>query len=335
MVPLTYQMVNRIMQWKFYLWMMSTRKEAYQVFTESVSDLSVFAQPWFLDAVTQGQWDVIVVERGGQSAAVLPFWVKPYGPWKVVAMPPLCKFMGPLFAEPFRSVSAVYKLSNQLIAALPKVAVFRQNFHYSYDNWLPFYWAGFRQTTRYSYVLDSIADLDGILAGFSTDYRNAKIARADSQMELAFDLPVTALDGLLTATYARQGLKSGVSVDLMTRILDAARAQNAGRMMFALDRQGHVHAGLMMLRDRHSASLLLAADNPDLRQSGAGIWLIWQAIRYASLEWKVERFDFLGSVKQSIERSRRQFGARPVPYFAVERFQSRTAFLIEWARGRR
>lgn len=40
---------------------------------------------------------------------------------------------------------------NYFIDNLPKFDYFNMNFHYSITNWLPFYWRGFKQTTRYTY----------------------------------------------------------------------------------------------------------------------------------------------------------------------------------------
>ena len=317
-----------------YLWKVTDSMKAYRAFANGVQDLPVFVQPWYLDAVASNRWGAAVVERGGQPAAVQPWFAKRLGPWNVIAMPPLCKFMGPYFAPPFRSVRSIYKLSDQLIQGLPRHALFRQNFHYSYTNWLPYYWKGFRQTTRYSYVLENIQDLTAVRANFSTDYRNNKIPKAEQVVGLVDDLQSEHLHRLLEMTYARQSMKSGISSGYIDHIYSEADRNQAGKLLFALDRKGDVHAGLFMLRDRDTAYLLLAADDPRYRQHGAGVWLIWQAIRFAAEAWKVSRFDFLGSVKQSIEQSRRQFGGQAVPYHAIERFNSRMLFAIEWMRGR-
>lgn len=291
-------------------------------------------QPWYLDAVAPGSWGAAVVNRGGQPAAAQPYYLKHFGPWKVIAMPPLCKFMGPTFGESFRSVRTVYKLSEQLVEGLPPHSLFRQNFHYSYSNWLPYYWKGFRETTRYSYVLEDLYDLDQIWAGLSTDYRNNKIPRAEGVLRVVDDMGVSVLFRLLELTYARQGLHSGLSEAFIERLWRSVNKHNAGRLLFAIDQNAEVHAAAFLLRDRDNAYLLLSADDPKHRTNGSGIWLIWQAIRYAALEWRVRRFDFLGSIKQSIEQSRRQFGAQAVPFHAIERFNSRLLFAIEWMRGR-
>lgn len=58
------------------------------------------------------------------------------------------------------------QLMTELTEQLPRFDLFRQNFHYSITNWLPFYCKGFQQTTRYTYRLSDLSDLDAVWAGF-------------------------------------------------------------------------------------------------------------------------------------------------------------------------
>ena len=73
-------------------------------------------------------------------------------------MPPLTQTMGPYIKYPegqkyARKLAYEKEMMTNLIDQLPKVDYFCQNFHSSITNWLPFYWKGFEQSTRYSYVI--------------------------------------------------------------------------------------------------------------------------------------------------------------------------------------
>jgi hypothetical protein len=64
--------------------------------------------------------------------------------------------------------------------------------------------------------------------------------------------------------------------------------------------------------------------------SGAFSLLMWHAIQFASQV--TTRFDFEGSMIESIERFFRSFGARQVPYLHVQKINSvvlRTLFAIK------
>lgn len=308
-------------------------QKKYADFIKGLPDAPLFVQAWYLEAVCGNQWSAALVEKGGQTAAALPYHWKKVGPWTYLATPRLCKFLGPWFGPSFQSVSQQYKLTAQLVEQLPPHACFKQNTHYSYRNWLPFYWQGFQQSTRYSYLLDPIDDLQRVFSNFSTDYRNNKIPKAESVVQLTHEPSCSDFFTLLRATYQRQGLSLPVDLPFLKNLTHTLEHTNSGRLFFAQDREGRLHSGLLLIWDRHSAYLLAAADDPALRRSGAGIWLIWQAIQYTHNELGLQCFDFLGSMKQSIERTRRQFGAQPVPYFALTRYNSRLYQAMDYLRG--
>ena len=48
---------------------------------------------------------------------------------------------------------------------------YNQNFHYSFLNWQPFYWKGYSQTTRYTYVIRDLSDLRTVFSNFSKSKR--------------------------------------------------------------------------------------------------------------------------------------------------------------------
>jgi len=113
-------------------------------------------QPWYLDVVcTGGNWDAATVESGGRTIAAMPFFLKKKWGWNYIAMPPLCKFTGPYLLPEYRNPDDEIRLYDALTDQLPpKLAAFEQDMNYRVINWLPFYWKGFRQTTRYSYIID-------------------------------------------------------------------------------------------------------------------------------------------------------------------------------------
>ena len=45
-----------------------------------------------------------------------------------------------------------------------------QNFHYGITDWLPFYWEGYRQTTRYTYMLKDIRNTKSNIGKYEFQY---------------------------------------------------------------------------------------------------------------------------------------------------------------------
>ncbi len=298
-------------------------KELYIQFCRKESHLPIFFEPWYLDAVTFGAWEAVVEEKGGQVVAIWPFYLKKKGPVKYVTMPPLTKFMGPYIKEGFRHPKQAYKILKNLIRKLPKTAIFRQNMHYSLQNWLPLYWEGFKQSTAYSYSISPLDDLEKVFSNICTDYRNNKIPKAQSHVEIKEGLPLEKFLELADASFRRQGMAFPVDFKLLERLDNALEYNQRRKVLYAVDEKNQIHSAIYLVWDQTAAYDLIAGDKPEFRKSGAGVFLHWEAIRYTAEVLKLNRFDFLGSMIAPIERVRRNFGAEISPYSKVERFGGR------------
>ena len=314
-----------------------TNKEAYIRFCEQQEDMPIFSQPWYLDAVCgtadlntgKETWDVILIKKGTQIIASLAYYVKQKYFFKYITLPYLSKMMGPYLIPSFRNIRQEHKIYAALIAQIPKVDFFNQDFHYSIDNWLAFKWEGFQQTTNYSYVIENIQELDKVYAGFCTDYRNNKIKKAKELVKVVSDKSLADLYQVSKMSFDRQALDYLLSFDFLQK-LDAALVKNKARkMFFAIDEQDRIHSVLYLIWDKNSSYYLIAGDDPALRQSGASILLVWEAIQFSSQILGVKTFDFTGSMIPAIERVRRQFGAKQKAFFNIQKYYSSSFRIIE------
>ena len=305
-------------------------KARYHDFCRTAPDVPVFAQPWYLDACAEGgTWDVVLAEENGHIVAALPFFFKQKGPFRYVTMPPFVKWLGPYLLPELRGrLPKEHELLQALIAQLPALAAFKQNFYPTATNWLPFYWQQFRQTTYYTYRLHQLRDLARVEAGLGTGIRR-DIRLARQKVHVVHDLPLQEFYRVNMLSFIRQGLPTPYSAAQFRR-LDAALAAAGNRQLFfAVDEQGRVHSVAYLIWDATTAYLLLAGDDPALRASSAGVLLAWEAIRYASEVLGLDCFDFEGSMLPGVERIRVRFGAVQTPYFFVWKQNSRLFELLE------
>lgn len=312
------------------------RRLKYQQFCAQEKEISIFARPWYLDAVCQSSsesWDVALVEKAGKVVASLPFIQKKSGPFLVSTMPHLTKFLGPYLSKYFRKPKHAHKLHQQLIEQLPAFAFFNQNCFYDLQDWLPFYWNGFEQTTQYSYLIDDLSDLEKVFANISADYRNNKIKKAKNLVQVVMDRSIEDYYKIETKSFERQGLTFPFSFDYFQRYDKVVAQHNARRLFFAVDEQGQIHSVLYLLIDHDRAYCHMAGDDPTLRNSGAAILLVWEAIQYTKNELGLTIFDFEGSTIKAIERVRRQFGAKQVPYFNISKYGSKVYRLMQLLRS--
>ncbi|MBL7803369.1 MAG: GNAT family N-acetyltransferase [Saprospiraceae bacterium] len=298
-----------------------TAGETYRLLAAQAPELPLFMQPWYLDAVCgEGAWGAAIVQRDGRPVAAMPWFLKKKGIWKYVAMPVLGKFHGPYLLPEYRRLDEEHRIYAELIEQLPRnLAAFSQDFHYTVTNWLPFYWRGFRQTTRYSYVVDLNRAEDDIWRGIDKSYRQ-KITKAGALVTVTEERPLTELYRLLEKSFDRQDLSAPYSLDFLQGLYGALSAHQACRLFFAADQgNGALHSAALLAWDAQSAYYLISGDDPALRASGAAVLLKWEAILYAKNALHLPVFDFEGSMIQALERGRRDFGAQQRPYFRVEK----------------
>ena len=293
--------------------------------------MPVFSMPWWLDAVCGKQgWDVILVERNNEIVASFPYYIKHNAGMRFLAMPPLTQKLGVYIKYP-ENQSTVAKLSyekdvmNEIITRLPKHDFFRVNFDYRYTNWLPFYWQKFSQTTRYTYVIEDISDVDRVYQNFdSSKKRNIKKARR--LVEVGFDLPCKDFYENHRMNLQKQGEKISYSFDIFRNLYEAVYREGRGRAIYCRDKQGNLHAAYLVVWDHVSAFNLVTNIDPDYRDSGASSLLIYEMIQY--LSGKVKKFDFEGSMIEGVERSYRRFGTEPKPYFRIYKGKSKRFIIL-------
>jgi lipid II:glycine glycyltransferase (peptidoglycan interpeptide bridge formation enzyme) len=209
-----------------------------------------------------------------------------------------------------------------LIEQLPSYDSFQQNWSYQYQNWLPFFWEGFQQTTAYTYVLENLTDPDKLFSDFQENIRR-EIRKSSNRHGLLVksDVDLSDFIDLNAKTFSRQGMGMANSELFIQRLVAVLVDRKCVKWFVAYDQQNRAHAGVLIVWDGDSAYYLMGGGDPELRNSGATSLCMWEAIKFASTVTK--RFDFEGSMIEPIERFFRGFGAIQKPYFKVSHTPSR------------
>jgi hypothetical protein len=282
---------------------------------------SVFEQPWWLEAVAPGRWGAVVVRHHGEEVvARLPYTQRRMFGLTAIVQPPLTQTLGPWLAPSAgkyaRRLETEKKLLGALIRGLPPFDHFRMNFAPTLTNWLPFYWAGFQATVRYTYRIEDLSDLDRVRSDFQEEVRRG-IRKAGTAVAVNHDLPLDELLKLDAEANARQGLRPSYSAEFVRRLDAACAARGARRILGAVDPQGRTQAALYVVWDERALYAIINARDADLHTSGSNTLLFWEAIRLASEVSRV--FDFEGSMVEPVEHFFRGFGGRQTPYLCISK----------------
>lgn len=314
-----------------------TPKEKYKILCETEEYyIPLFLQYWWMEAVCQGkEWDVVLSEHDHTDKEWTPAHVKGAMPYLIgqkmgfryVLQPQLTQYNGPVYFPP-EGIDEIHRLQFEkevgqtLIEKLRhlRLSYFEQNFAPSVTNWLPFYWGGFRQTTRYTYRINDIGDTESVFAHFDRDKRQKKILKAQQRLSPTEDITPEQFADFHERYWHSRGEKDLLSQSFIIRIVATAVGRGQGILMGLKDSEGTLQAARFVVYDRHCAYSLLSALNPQGHDNGASPLLFWTIIQ--RLRGKTRSFDFEGSMDAGIEYSYRLYGATQTPYFNISKCNS-------------
>lgn len=299
-----------------------TNKAKYEQFcAESGVYIPIFSKPWWLEAVSNGTWDVLIAEES-QILACNPYFYVPGEQKNEIRKAPLTQNNGVIFNYPanikyVKKLAFERKVLGMIIDQLEQLplSTYRQYFHYSFTNWLPYFWRGFSQTTRYTYVVEE-KSIEVARANMDAKLRN-QIKKASTLVTVHEGMDIADFYEFNKKTYERQNLEIPYSFDVVSRVDAACKMRGASKILYAVDEQGNMHSAIYLIEDEESVYYLLSGSDEQYRNSQSLSLLLDKAIEYAISVGK--KFDFEGSMKQNIERNFAQFGGVQKLYMDIRK----------------
>lgn len=298
-------------------------KEEYNSFCRK-SHVPIFSQPWWLDAVCEpGNWGVWLCRHGDEVVAAMPYYLEDREFGTYITKPPLTQNNGILFNHPENSThisrqKAEEKIINEaceFIAGLG-LAVYEQQYRYTFDNWSPFHWNGYNAIPRYTYVISKDISLDEKWRGLSSKIR-AVVRKGKKNTH-----HIQAVDPELfykehAKVFERQGLDCPFSQELWLRLWEAAIGREAGQALCAYTADGEIASLIFLVEDGDSMYQILGGNMPRFQNLDTYDALVWHGIELAT-----ERglnYDFEGSMIKRIAKSFREYGGTPKLYFRIRK----------------
>ena len=300
---------------------MNSKKEKYIQFCQE-ENIPLFSQVWWLDAVCgEFKWDVVLQEKGGNVVASMPYYLKENN----IVMPPLTQTMGVYFKYPknqkyYKKLSFEKESIKKLLEQLPKVGFFSQNFYHSFLNWLPFYWEGYEQRTRYTYVVENV-DMETFEKNLETDIRRRRRKAEEFGVKVYESEDIETFYKVNKMTFERKNMKMPYSFEFVKNLHECCNKQGACKIFLAEDKDGNVIAGNFLVYDDSTVYYLMGGIDPEKRDLGGMDVILYESVKFALEEGKA--FDFEGSMIESIEKYFRSFGAVQKHYFSISKTYSK------------
>ncbi len=297
-----------------------TSKEQYIHFCKTEPTIPVFQTFWWLDAaVGRNNWDVAIIFQENTIIGAMPYYKKLKWGATIITMPRFISMMGIWIYYPpnqkyIDKLHYEQTISTKLIEQLPSFDYFNQSFYYTYTNWLPFFWKGFKQTTRYTYTLSNLSNTEELFEKFAHSKRK-NILRSEKLLTIKEDLAIKDFYDLHQKSLAKENKNIDYSFELLQNLYNASIQHNGGKILYAVDENNNIHAALFTVWNSESSFNIINPIDPEHRHSGASSLLIKQMISY--IKDKTKTFDFEGSMNEQIAESFRRFGAIQKPYFVI------------------
>lgn len=307
-----------------------TNKEEYQQICDRCTNIPIYSQYWWMEAVCAGKsWDVVIThDSNGTVTATLPYLLGSKLGQRFIVMPPLTQTNGICYHYPANTseherLAFEKKWGFEVINRIKqlKIDLYLQKFSPAVSNWLPFYWAGFQQTTRYTYLIKDISNTDEVFKQFSSaKQRQIRKAERNGLTLKENQLSPAQFYGYHNRLIERKGEKEEIAETAFIHLAEAALKRGQGAILSIEGDNGETQSALFMVWDDSCAYYLVPANDRNFSTTGAPTLLVWEAIKKASKHCKT--FDFEGSMAESIENSYNQFGTTQTAYSEISKTNS-------------
>ncbi len=296
----------------------SNRYSDWNTFVDQSPQGDVFCYSWWLDAITKSNFRILVCLEKDEIVAGMPLACDSNN---YVNEPPLTRTLGVLY-KPKDTLNDHNYTSNQrrwlnaLIEYLPHESFVQVCMHHNFTDWLPFRWKGYKQTTRYTYIIDYNGKTEDDLRNNLNRGRKNIINRAKKNgIKVEETNDIALLYHYECLSYERQGLKFRIPFEVLKN-LDEAILKHGKRIIFkAFDDSDKVLAVIYLAYNRKSVYYLLSGSDPEFRNTGAHSLVLWESVKF--FRNKVDYFNFGGSDIKQIEEHVKGFGGIMTPYFHI------------------
>lgn len=303
-------------------------KEDFRKFCKEHGEkMPVFMQDWYLDAtIADGaEWRVICIKENNQIVAVFPFQYskvkKKFGLTLYKIENTFQQARAGIWIDyanreaPCKRENFLIDVVNQVIDRLPYYDSFDILFSPDFTDWSPFYWRGFQQTTRYSYIIKPErynGDKEKLIGTFRYDRRKT-IKKAELSYTIDKDMTGDEFYNFLQSTYKEKGKKLLYTYEQFHKIDQGVEKHNAKIIYRARDLEENTLAAVYMLCDNKRSYWMFTAFRQQIK--GGQELLTWAGMKDC-LEQNII-YDFEGSMIPGVSHYIREYNAEKEAYFRI------------------
>jgi FixJ family two-component response regulator len=253
--------------------------------------ITLFHEPWWLSAVTDGRFQEAVVKQGSDIVGRLPYIATRRGAFRIVRMPPFTHVLGPAVdagtGKPQTRLMRRLSIIRSLIDQLPPNSYFRQCLDPSLDgglaiaDGLAFQDRGFTVAPQYTFQIDCRKSSENLWTAMHFKTRQ-HIRRAEEQYVVrSIDDPHDFIRFYLRNIQA-SGKVNRIDFKYFPTLFSECRSRKCGEILSAFASDGSPVAMVYLVWDHNVMYYLLSTRAPDKDDNGSVNFLLWSAMKQAS-----------------------------------------------------
>ena len=302
-------------------------KVIYRSLCEKRKDIPLFMRAWWLDAASKENWNVIFSKNGDEITGFFVFSFQEKFGKKIVTNHPLTQYAGPFILYPEGlNKSEKYSFENKVYTSLIEQLNAKNfdfieiNCHRSFENWQQFFWSGYKQTTKYTYILENISDREALLKDMSYSQRGKRIKKDAGKYRFSLELSAEDFYDFYKANLETQDKTIFYSKEYFLGLYYAAQEREQGQIICMYNSENELLAALWTVWDNECAYNMIMTSDKKKKCSEGTTLLIWETLDF--LKDKTQNYDFEGSMIKGVALRNQSYGAVAVPYHSISKSNS-------------
>lgn len=261
-------------------------------------------------------WEILYAEHGNHFVFFVYSIEKKYL-FNFLRTPHLTPYSGLLFSSNNLDFSIQQILVNNLLQNLPSFDEINLDLHPTISTDLKF--DKIFTSTKITNILP-LNDISNIENRYRPSLKR-QIKKATKNIIIQSSNDISLFYELHKKTFLKQNSLPKVPFEFFHKVWSLCERHNCGKLFFASDKEGNLHAALLLVYDNETAYYLSGGTDANFYGSGAMSLLMHHAIIYATENDKLF-FDFEGSMIPSVNRFFKNYNPIEVKYLNLHKENS-------------
>lgn len=284
-------------------------------------------QAWWLDTASKENWDVIFAKIHDEIVGFFVFSYQKKLGKTIVTNLPLTQYSGPFIFYPTNlNKSEIHSFENKVYTSIidqlnsKNIDFIEINCHHSFKNWQQFFWSGYKQTTKYTYILENISNKETLLKEMSYSQRAKRIKKAGNDYYFSLELSAEDFYDFYKSNLKDLDKTIFYNKEYFLKLYNAAKKRNQGQIISIYSKDNELLAALWTIWDSEFAYNMIMTSDKKKKCSEGTTLLIWETIDF--LKDKTKNYDFEGSMIKGVALRNQSYGATSLAYHCISKSNS-------------